>query len=290
MVKMMALGPPATNGHQAALDAKRSLGYDCEIEFGDNHRKIMQSLDDGITDMGIVAIENSTNGYVREVIEYWLPCIMNGKTPPSFFVIGEVEIAVNHCLITRNGIEHRMIEGVISHPQALGQCGKFLDSHNITIKVPSNSTASAAQLVAEDNGYARYAAIASPLAVELYGGLRILQENISDPSPYGVNVTRFYVLGNERPERTGKDGTALLLKMPNTSGTLYKAIGPISINDINMSSLHSVPVGKIGEYAFYVEMEGHESERRVQAALASIANITSDHYVVLGSFPRAAGN
>ena len=289
MVKMMALGPPGTNGHEAALKAKRLLGYDCEIEFGDNHRAIMQSLRDIATDIGVVAIENSTNGYVREVIEYWLPCIMNGQAPPLFSVVGEVEIPINHCLIVRNGIEPGMIKGVISHPQALGQCGKFLDKHNITIKVPSSSTASATKLVAGDGDYACYAAIASPLAAKLYG-LRILQENISDPTPYGVNKTRFYVLGKEKPESTGRDWTALLLKVPNIEGALLKVIGPISHNGINMSALHSIPIGELREYAFYVEVEGHESERRVQAALASIANITNDRFIVLGSFPKAVAN
>lgn len=71
---------------------------------------------------------------------------------------------------------------------------------------------------------------------------------------------------------------------------LAKVIGPISHNGINMSALHSIPLGGLREYAFYVELEGCETDRGVQAALASIANITDDRFVVLGSFPKANAN
>ncbi|PIR92335.1 hypothetical protein COU01_02350 [Candidatus Falkowbacteria bacterium CG10_big_fil_rev_8_21_14_0_10_44_15] len=285
---ILALGP-GTNGHEAALRAKAMLGLNgCKITFHPSHQEILSAMNGGANDrIAIVAIENSTQGYVREVVQHWLPCVLNGASPPDFNVIGEVRIVIKHCLLARKNITGaHELTGVMSHPQALGQCGIWLRQQRLTLQVPAESTARAAEIVATDTAYSRYGAIGSGLAAELYG-LRVLVSGITDNNLYGENITRFYILGKQPAAKTGRDYTALLVKVPNVSGELHRITGAIAGNGINMTSLHSIPAGKLGDYVFYIEMEGHIEDRIVEVALASITNITDNHLVVLGSFPQA---
>lgn len=288
--KILTLGPEGTNGHQAALAARNIVGVgdDCPIEFCKNHHSILTQMHENKDCVGIVAVENSTNGYVREVLEYWLPCILNGGAQPLFQVIGEVEVKVEHYLLARHGMSIENLDGVLSHPQAFGQCSHFLNNHN-WVKTPCNSTSAAADLVAHDAAYARYGAIASKLAAASYN-LHILQKAINDSCMYGDNITRFYILGHNMPIETGNDWTALLVQVPDELGAMNKITNVISANNINMSVIHSIPFGALRKYAFYVEMEGHQNDRAVRAALSSIGNITNDKFVILGSFPKAQTN
>jgi len=285
--KIFTLGPEGTNGHEAALCAKQmlNLGEQCTMSFCQSHQDILHLMDKAKVDFGIVAVENSTNGHVREVLNYWLPCVLNGHNPPPFKVVGEVEIPVKHCLMVKGDLTIAHLDGVISHTHALGQCTEFINNNNL-VQIPVHSTALAARLIATNKGYSRYGAIASRLAAKL-NNLAILDDDITDNSLYGENITRFYILGYKVPPKTGSDWTALLVQVPDESGAMNRITNVISANGINMSAIQSISFGALRKYAFYVEMEGHQSDRSVQAALSSIANITNDKFVVLGSFPKA---
>jgi chorismate mutase/prephenate dehydratase len=146
--------------------------------------------------------------------------------------------------------------------------------------VPVASTAKGAELAAGDPASA---AIGSTLAAELHG-LSIICPNIEDDPN---NTTRFYVIGNESAKKTGDDKTALMLTVPHRTGALRDVLEIFARCGINLSWIEPHPSGAHNwEYEFFVDVEGHQDDDDVRAALAALrAGIP--RMSVLGSYPRA---
>ena len=167
---------------------------------------------------------------------------------------------IHHCLAAQgNGYET-----IISHPQALSQCSTFVAGQKI---MESASTAKAIKAAAED---CSYAAIGSREAAEHYG-LQALQHNIEDNHD---NVTRFLVISLEELAAGGKAKTSLLLKpKEDKPGLLFYMLAPFAVQNINLAKIESLPSGrKMGEYVFYIEIDGNVREERVQSALQFLKN------------------
>jgi len=138
--------------------------------------------------LGLVPQENSIFGIVIEAYD-WLRRPEAGR---DLFVRGEVTLSVQHCLLVRAGTRLEDVTRVLSHEQALGQCGRFIEqhlSHATVVKTSSTITAVKAVL-SQESGTS--AAIASKLSATLFHGLQVLYEGIQDENS---NFTRFYVLG-----------------------------------------------------------------------------------------------
>ena len=102
--------------------------------------------------------------------------------------------------------------------------------------------------------------------------LDVLAENIED-QPH--NVTRFAVIGERAEERTGRDKTTLMIRLPNQAGSLAKMITPFEKFGVNMTWIESFPIpgsggGKGGEtnpsYLFFVDVEGYQTDKAVQSS------------------------
>ena len=127
------------------------------------------------------------------------------------------------------------------------------------------------------------AAIASELASQLYG-LKVVTARIEDNIN---NFTRFLVLSQKAPERTGRDKTSLMLSVKDKVGALYDLLRPFASHGLNMTKIESRPSRrKAWEYIFFVDIEGHHLESNVKAALAEIEQRAS-FVKVLGSYPVA---
>ncbi|MBI4196591.1 MAG: ACT domain-containing protein, partial [Deltaproteobacteria bacterium] len=142
------------------------------------------------------------------------------------------------------------------------------------------STARAAARAAEDS---RSGAIASEEAAHVYR-LKIAERHIED-NPN--NMTRFLVLGRKNPGMTGSDKTSILFSVKDQVGVLYRMLEPFYRNKINLTKIESRPLKKkVWEYIFYLDMDGHLEEKRLQKALKEL-----DQYClfvkVLGSYPKA---
>ncbi|MDX1390597.1 MAG: ACT domain-containing protein, partial [Acidobacteriota bacterium] len=139
----------------------------------------------------------------------------------------------------------------------------------------------AAQLAAED---ASIGAICSARAVESHG-LRTVAASIEDRRD---NTTRFAVIGKQMPEPTGNDLTsAVFMIRKDEPGGLHRLLQPFADEGINLTSIQLRPIqGKPWEYLFFLDLEGHRKDERVDRALARVASIAHSHRV-LGSFPRA---
>jgi chorismate mutase/prephenate dehydratase len=192
----------------------------------------------------------------------------------------EILLGISHFLLSRNG---RMedIKKVVSHPQPLAQCRKWLEENlNDVPLVDVGSTALAAQMVLEDESAA---AIASEMAASLYG-LQVVKERIED-NPN--NFTRFLVIGQKTPERSGRDKTSLMFSIKDQPGILYRMLEPFSKRAINLSKIESRPMKKKAwEYIFFLDIEGHIDEEAVEGAVAELKGYCQ-FLKVLGSYPRA---
>jgi chorismate mutase / prephenate dehydratase len=194
-------------------------------------------------------------------------------------ICGEVEMRIHHTLLGK--CSRTEVKEVYSRPQALSQCRNWLAKHMPGARmIEVTSTTTAAQLAKEKPGAA---AIASREA-GLYYGLDVLAEDIEDnPS----NTTRFAVIGDQAPPRTGNDRTAMLFQVEHRPGALAEAMNIFKKNRVNLTWIESFPIPNSPRtYLFFVEMEGHESDVRLRRAVAAVER-KATRLEILGSFPAS---
>jgi prephenate dehydratase len=260
------LGPEGTYSEKAA----RQLDMKARLKFFDDLEDVIESVISRDVDCGVVPIENSLEGSIG--------ITMDALKEYDINIIGEVIVSIRHCLLSKGHMED--IKVILSHPQALAQCRKFIRQHFRDIKIQTTgSTSHAAKLTSE---FPEMAAIASRESAQKYG-LDILADDIQD---YKENYTRFVVLGNTIPEPTGHDKTSIIIHLGHDRpGALHDLLGEFVSGNINLTKIESRPskLG-LGDYLFYIDMEGHKFDRNISAALNNIEKIV-DWVKIIGSYP-----
>src|SRR5204862_1726438 len=195
-------------------------------------------------------------------------------------ICGELSLPISQHLLS-GARELGSIKRVVSHPQGLAQCRRWLAEHLPEVATEeSTSTAAAAEVAAGD---VTVAAIASELAAQLHG-VPILRERIED-NPN--NFTRFLVIGRKAIGPTGQDKTSILFAMRNEPGSLYRILEPLARTGINLTKIESRPAKRRPwEYVMFVDFEGHRDTPAVKAALGELEARTQ-FLRVLGSYPAA---
>jgi chorismate mutase / prephenate dehydratase len=263
------LGPLATFTHQAALQRfGESVVYRPARTFGD----IFDDVERGRAHYGVVPVENSTEGAVNVTLDRLVDS--------DVVICGESYLDVAQNLLSR-AKELREIKRVLSHPQGLAQCRRWLAEHLPDVPTEeTTSTAAAAEMAAGD---ATVAAIASELAGQMYG-VPALRARIEDNRN---NATRFLVLGRRPVGPSGRDKTSILFAMRNEPGALHAILAAIAERGINLSKIESRPARqRPWEYVIFVDFEGHRDTPAVEAALADV-RARSLFLKVLGSYPAA---
>ena len=235
-------------------------------------KSIFESVKTQSVTHGIVPIENSIEGSINQNYDLFLTYDLK--------VCGEVAIKLSHVLIANPNTHLKNIKTVYSHPQALAQCRLYLEKHNWET-IPAYDTAGAVKLIKEQN-ILNAVAIASEKAADLYG-MKIIDRDISDnPS----NYTRFLVLGTQDAQPTGDDKTSIIFSAKHAPGTLYHVLGEFASRNINLTRIESRPTKTTAwQYNFYLDFEGHRTEKRCTEALTAIE--THATFVkILGSYPR----
>ena len=207
--------------------------------------------------IALVPIENSNAGRVADTQRL----IPDSKLK----IIGEYFLDVNHCLIVLPGTLLSDIKRIHSHEQAIAQCRKKIINYNKEMIVAAD-TAGSAKLIKEKNNK-EDAAIASSLAAKTYN-LEILENNFQDSDK---NITRFLIMSNELelPSIEEKDVmTTLVFELKSIPAALYKSLGGLASNGVNMTKLESYINPKGFDVAqFYVDIEGHPDHQNVKYAL-----------------------
>jgi len=188
---------------------------------------------------------------------------------------------VRHCLIGVPGVQKADIIKVISHPQALAQCGGYLRKRGMKPETVYDTAGSVKML--KESGARNCAAIASRRAAELYG-MEILEEGIEDNPE---NYTRFLAIMRTPVRPEGEAKTSIVFTLKNAPGALFKALSVFALREIDLTKIESRPLaGKAWEYLFYIDFKGAEDEAQVKKALDHL----SEYAVmlrVLGSYARA---
>ena len=194
-------------------------------------------------------------------------------------IVGEQIIRPEHVLLGLPDAELEDIRQVCSHPQALSQCGKYLESHPDWKKKEMENTAGSAKKIKEDNDKTQ-AAIASRQAGELYG-LKILAENICYN---GQNATRFVIVSKKPIYVKDAHKISIFFELHHESGTLYNMLSHIIYNGLNMTKIESRPItGKNWQYRFFVDFEGNLKDSAVKNALRGI-EAEADRMRILGNY------
>lgn len=241
----MKIAYSGTEGAFAHIAASKLYPTAEKVAFGD-FKSAYRAVEKGDCDLAVLPVENSYNGEVGQVTDL----MFSG----SLYVNRILELAVTHDLLALKGADPAGIKKVVSHPQALAQCAKYIKKHGYAEQEFSN-TALAAKYVAE-LGDPTVAAIASREAAELFG-LDVLDHDINTSRG---NTTRFAVfsrVSNKRVKSETGVHSILLFTVRNEAGALAKAIDVIGSHGFNMRTLRSRPMKELlWEYYFYVEAEG----------------------------------
>ena len=196
-------------------------------------------------------------------------------------ICGEVELRVQQNLLGKG--ELKDVRRVYSHAQSLGQCNAWLAQHLPGAeRLPLGSNAEAAQRAASEPGAA---AIAGEAAAERYG-LQVLARAIEDAPN---NTTRFLVLGELDAAPTGKDRTSLVMSAENKPGAVHALLTPLAEHKVSMTRIESRPArsrSALWEYVFFVDVEGHQKDAPLAAALREL-RAKAPFLKVLGSYPIA---
>ena len=236
---------------------------------------------DGAADAAVVPIENSVEGAVT----FTLDALAQGE---SLVIVDEVVLPVRFALMARPGLTLAQVSAVATHPHAHAQVRGWLAENLPGVPVlPALSTAAAAAgLLGEHPGYD--AAVAQPLAADIYG-LDVLVADIGDTADA---TTRFVMVRRpgSLPVPTGADKTTLTLFIhQHRPGALLAILNEFAVRGVNLTRIESRPTRKaMGDYYFSIDIEGHIQDARVAEALMGLHRVCLD-VRFLGSYPRHDG-
>jgi prephenate dehydratase len=247
-------------------------------------RSIFESVTDGTVRAGVVAIENSLAGSIRETYDLLAEFDLR--------IVAAVSVPVRLALLALPGQSIGEIERVYSHAQALAQADEFLRGREWQVLTTYN-TAGAARTIA-DKAERGAAAVASPRVAALYG-LDVLADDVQTGD---ANRTRFAVLAREplaggilRPELEAGDAprmTTLVFAVRNVPGSLHRCLGAFATRGVNLSRLESRPSRAARwEYVFWVDLDADAADPVCAAALDELRGEAA-MVRVLGSYPRPA--
>ncbi|HJT38067.1 MAG TPA: prephenate dehydratase [Actinomycetota bacterium] len=275
MSRIAYLGPPGTFTEEALMTLPEAEG--AELVPLATVPDVVDAVALGEASAGLVPIENSIEGSVNVTLD----ALAFGD---RIQIRAEVVRRIRHALLSVDGATLGGITDIASHPHATAQCREYLARAMPAARVhAANSTAEAARDVAE-RGDVAWAAIGTELAGKLYG-LVVLAPEIEDRSE---NATRFVLIGKSRADATGSDKTSVVCFIEkDRPGSLLAILHEFSDRQINLTKLESRPTKeRLGEYCFFIDMEGHADEPPVRYAIESLRTKILE-VKVLGSYPRA---
>jgi prephenate dehydratase len=277
------LGPAGTFSEEAVRAATAADGDAGElVPFPSIHETVM-AVQGGAIDRALVPIENSLEGGVSATLD---ALALEAR---EVAIVGETVLAIRNCLIARAEMPLDAIAVVVSHPQPLGQCARFLRDAvpNATVRA-TTSTADAVREVAATD--APWAALAPRSAAALYG-CTVLRDGVDDEPD---NATRFVWLARAGTPPVAPAGAAPWKTSvvfagagDQSPGWLVRCLSEFAFRGVNLTRIESRPrKGRLGHYLFHVDMEGRAEEAAVAEAIAALGG-HCEEVRLLGSYPAA---
>ncbi len=298
-MRVAYLGPAGTFSQEALLASPGASAWEALPQ--PSVYDAVLAVHDGAADRALVPIENSLEGSVNATLDAL------AFEADDVVIVGELVHPVRHCLIAREAVPPESIRTVVSHPQASGQCARFIRTRlAAAIVVPAASTADAVRLVAEGDlpagTPAPHAALGNRLAAQLYG-CEVILDGVEDAAG---NATRFIWVaprsdarpsGSRRAAPSGPDAlpsgpakTSLVFWGAGSvaPGWLVRCLSEFAFRGVNLTRIESRPLKQgLGSYVFFLDCEGHASAGPVADAIEGLRG-QAEVVRVLGSYPVAA--
>jgi prephenate dehydratase len=276
------LGPAGTVSHEALMSARGADGFEA-VPQPTLHAAVL-AVHDGAVERALVPIENALEGSVNPTLD---ALVFEAE---DVVIVGELRHPVHLCLVAAVPLDVAEVRTVVSHPQASGQCARFLREALPQARVvAAPSTADAVRQVASGLESPPAAALGTHQAAALYG-CAILRENVED---HPDNETRFVWLARAGAAPAAGTGvpfkTALVFWGAGSSGPgwLVRCLAEFAERDVNLTRIESRPLRqRLGEYMFFVDLDGAGDDAPVAGAIAGLRT-HADVVRVLGSFPAA---
>ncbi|UOF90062.1 prephenate dehydratase [Fodinisporobacter ferrooxydans] len=270
MKKVGYLGPAGTFSEQAA--SRYTSNEYVELLPFQTIVDVLDGLDSGMIDKGVVQIENTIDGSINLTLD-------RITQSADLFVQGEITLSITQCLLGIPGAKISDIREVWSIPPAIAQCRSFIKKIGATVK-HFESTASAAE-EAKKSGRTDVGAVASAWAANRIG-LQILADQIQDTA---VNHTRFVVVTKGKEPLDFPDKTMLLIiPCQEYKGALANILNIFSVLNLNLTWIESRPTKtRLGTYQFYLDVEAGETDECMSKAL-SILGMLGHKIRVLGIY------
>jgi arogenate/prephenate dehydratase len=267
-VRIAFQGEPGAYSEAAAL----RFSDHADVVPCESFEDVFAAVASGKATHGILPVENSIGGSIHRnfdlLLEHDLP------------IVGEVTLPITHNLMALPGTRFEDVRRILSHPQALAQCERFLRSMSGVSVEATYDTAGSAKLVKEHN-FTDAAAIASERAAQVFG-LDILRAEVQD---YADNITRFLLVSRTGETGDQVDKTTVVFSLPNEPGSLFKALSVFALRDIDLTKIESRPIrGRPWEYLFYVDIPIGRHDARCARALVHLAEFARSMRT-LGSYP-----
>ncbi len=244
-----------------------------EIVFMDSFEGVARAVRSGLCDFGVLPIENNVHGSVGAVYD-----IMRDL---RFSIVQSFRMRIDHCLAVKEGVKESEITTILSHEQALGQCGEFLKGlKDVEVKVCEN-TAVAARMAAESDQRG-VAAICSSDCGKIYG-LDLIRRDIQNSDN---NFTRFVVIARDLLVFEGADKASIMFSVAHKPGSLYEVISRFASAGLNITKLESRPIpGRDFEFRFHLDVDADCRDQNTLALIASLEECTEE-FVFLGAYPE----
>jgi prephenate dehydratase len=285
-VRVAYLGPAGTFSQEALLAAPGASAWEALPQ--PSVYDAVLAVHDGAADRALVPIENSLEGSVNATLDAL------AFEADDVVIVGELVHPVRHCLIAREAVAPESIRTVVSHPQASGQCARFIRTRlgGATV-VPAASTADAVRLVAEGDLPAGtpgpHAALGNRLAAQLYG-CEVILDGVEDSAG---NATRFIWVAprswTPSPRVDAPTKTSLVFWGAGSvaPGWLVRCLSEFAFRGVNLTRIESRPLKQgLGSYVFFVDCEGSASAGPVADAVEGLRG-QAEVVRVLGSYPVA---
>jgi prephenate dehydratase len=278
-VRIAYLGPQGTFSE----DALRAAVGDQQVDAvaAASVPEAIIAVREGRVERALVPFENAIEGAVTATLDT-LAFEADGVT-----LVGEYDLPIRHCLITREDLPLDRIEVVLSHPQASAQCARFVRQQLPRAEVrAAPSTAEAVRTVAESEQ--PWAALGAESAARLYG-VAILRHGVEDEAD---NITRFVWVAPEGITASGAGPCRTSVVFSELGedhpGALVDALQVFSDREINLTRIESRPLRRgLGRYQFFIDIEGAASDRPLAEAIEALRS-KAESVRVLGSWPISA--
>lgn len=262
-------------GSYSEVAAQRYFGNGTTHFSADTFADVFEALQDEKADYAVLPIENSSTGAIVDVLEL--------LRTYRYYIVGEIKLAIRHCLLGKKGTNISKITKVYSHEQGILQSRQFLNSIGKPKTEVCQSTSESAKIVAESQDET-VAAIAGMQSAELYD-MEILAENINSSN---VNTTRFVIVGRNPEVTEGCDKISVAFTLPHESGELHRVMSCFARGGLNLLKLESRPIpDKRFEYRFFVDYTGNLLDEKVRSVTDEVIAETLE-FQMLGNYQAGA--